>query len=124
MKSLLLKVLIEEEMNTLPADLKKAINDINQLKRANDSKSDKPRKIEETHKNLWETLNKNAIDTTEQVNEQISQLKNESLNQENVQKVVLELIEKQSPQQPSTTPPNKTKVLKINQLQTRHTANK
>ena len=66
------KVLIEEEMNTLSADLKKATNDINQLKRANDSKSDKLRKIKETHKNLWETLNKNAIDTTERVKEQIS----------------------------------------------------
>ena len=38
-------------MNTLSADLKKATNDINQLKRANDSKSDKLRKIKETHKN-------------------------------------------------------------------------
>ena len=66
------KVLIEEEMNTLSADVKKAMNDINQLKRANDSKSDKLRKIEETHKNLWENLNKNAIDTTERVNKQIS----------------------------------------------------
>ena len=44
------------------------------------------RKIEETQKNLWETLNKNAIDTAEQVNKQISQLKNESLNQENIEK--------------------------------------
>ena len=96
-------------MNTLSADLKKATNDINQLKRANDSKSDKLRKIEETHKNLWETLNKNAIDITEPVNEQISQFKNESLNQENVQKVVLELMEKQSPQQPSTNKTNSTK---------------
>ena len=117
------KTLIEEEMNTLSADLKKATNDINQLKRASDSKSDKLRKIKETHKNVWETLNKNAIDTTERVKEQVSQFKNESLNQENLQKVVRDLMEKQSPQQPSTTPPNKTNSTKDQSTSDIHTRN-
>ena len=52
------KMLIDQKLDTLTSDLKKVYNDMDQLQRANNSKTNKLKNLEETNKQLLETLHK------------------------------------------------------------------
>ena len=92
------KMLIDQKIDALTSDLKKVYNDMDQLQRANNSKTDKLKNLEETNKQLPETLHK--------YEEQLEVFKQEHLNEETIQKSVIAFMEQQSPKLPITTDEN------------------
>ena len=96
------KMLIDQKIDALTSDLKKVYNDIDQLQRANNSKTDKLKNLEETNKQLLETLHKYE----EQLQEKLEVFKQEHLNEETIQKSVIAFMEQQSPKLPITTDEN------------------
>ena len=87
------KVSLEQKIDTLTSDLKKANNNINQLKQANDSKTDKLKNVEEANKELLQTLKNYKENNTTLVQVQLDKFKNESLNEKKIQKSVIEFME-------------------------------
>ena len=75
---------------------------MDQLQRANNSKTDKLKNLEETNKQLLETLHKYE----EQLQEKLEVFKQEHLNEETIQKSVIAFMEQQSPKLPITTDKN------------------
>ena len=96
------KMLIDQKIDALTSDLKKVYNDMDQLQRANNSKTDKLKNLEETNKQLLETLHKYE----EQLQEKLEVFKQEHLNEETIQKSVIAFMEQQSPKLPITTDEN------------------
>ena len=96
------KMLIDQKIDALTSDLKKVYNDMDQLQRANNSKTDKLKNLEETNKQLLETLHKYE----EQLQEKLEVFKQEHLNDETIQKSVIAFMEQQSPKLPITTDEN------------------
>ena len=103
------KVSLEQKINTLTSDLKKANNNINQLKQANDSKTDKLKNVEEANKELLQTLKNYKENNTTLVQVQLDKFKNESLNEKKIQKSVIEFMEQQSNVQTRITKDTKNK---------------
>ena len=93
------KMLIDQKIDALTSDLKKVYNDMDQLQRANNSKTDKLKNLEETNKQLPETLHKYE----EQLQEKLEVFKEEHLNEKTIQKLVIAFMEQQSPKLPITT---------------------
>ena len=102
------KVSLEQKMDTLTSDLKKA-NNINHLKQANDSKTDKLKNVEEANKKLLQTLRNYKENNTTLVQVQLDKFKNESLNEKKIQKSVIEFMEQQSNVQTKITKDTKSK---------------
>ena len=96
------KMLIDQKIDALTSDLKKVYNDMDQLQRANNSKTDKLKNLEEANKQLPETLHKYE----EQLQEKLEVFKQEHLNEETIQKSVIAFMEQQSPKLPITTDEN------------------
>ena len=96
------KILIDQKIDALTSDLKKVYDDMDQLQRANNSKTDKLKNLEETNKQLLETLHKYE----EQLQEKLEVFKQEHLNEETIQKSVIAFMEQQSPKLPITTDEN------------------
>ena len=96
------KMLIDQKIDALTSDLKKVYNDMDQLQRANNSKTDKQKNLEETNKQLLETLHKYE----EQLQEKLEVFKQEHLNEETIQKSVIAFMEQQSPKLPITADEN------------------
>ena len=90
------KASLEQKIDTLTSDLKKANDNINQLKRSNDSKTDKLKNVEEANKERLQTLKNYKENNTALVQEQLDKFKNESLIEEKIQKSVIEFMEQQS----------------------------
>ena len=103
------KASLEQKIYTLISDLKKAHDNINQLKQANDSKTDKLKNVEEANKELLQTLNNYKENNTTLVQEQLDKFKNESLNEKKIQKSVIEFMEQQSNVQTKITKDTKNK---------------
>ena len=103
------KVSLEQKIDTLTSDLKKANNNINQLKQANDSKTDKLKNVEEANKELLQTLKNYKENNTTLVQVQLDKFKNESLNEKKIQKSVIEFMEQQSNVQTKITKDTKNK---------------
>ena len=61
------KTLTEQKINDLSFDLQKVTEEINQLKRANDSKNDKIKNIEETNKQLFQSVHISEENTAKMV---------------------------------------------------------
>ena len=97
------KMLIDQKIDALTSDLKKVYNDMDQLQRANNSKTDKLKNLEETNKQLLETL---LHKYEEQLQEKLEVFKQEHLNEETIQKSVIAFMEQQSPKLPITTDEN------------------
>ena len=74
------KKFLEEIIDTLTLSLEKANNEINQLKHANTSKSDKLKRHEDIQKELREKLTLLEENTDQQLVEQINNLRTELLN--------------------------------------------
>ena len=74
------KKLLEEKIDTLTLSLEKANNEINQLKRANTSKSDKLKRHEDIQKELREKLTLLEENTDQQLVEKINNLRTKLLN--------------------------------------------
>ena len=96
------KMLIDQKIDALTSDMKKVYNDMDQLQRANNVKTDKLKNLEETNKQLLETLHKYE----EQLQEKLEVFKQEHLNEETIEKSVIAFMEQQSPKLPITTDEN------------------
>ena len=90
------KTLTEQKINDLSFDLQKVTQEINQLKRANDSKNDKIKNIEETNKQLFQSVHKSEESTAKMVQEQINKIEIETINNDKIQKAVFDFMEQQS----------------------------
>ena len=71
------KMLIDQKIDALTSYLKKVYNDMDRLQRANNSKTDKLKNLEETNKQLIETLHKYE----EQLQEKLEVFKQEHSNE-------------------------------------------
>ena len=85
------KVSLEQKIDTLTSDLKKANNNINQLKQENDSKTDKLKNVEEANKELLQTLKNYKENNTTLVQVELDKFKNESLNEKRSKNQLLNL---------------------------------
>ena len=103
------KVSLEQKIDTLTSDLKKANDNINQLKQANDSETDKLKNVEEANKELLQTLKNYKENNTTLVQVQLDKFKNESLNENKIQKSVIEFMKQQSNVQTKITKVTKNK---------------
>ena len=74
------KTLTEQKINDLSFDLQKVTEEINQLKRANDSKNDKIKNIEEINKQLFQSVRKSEENTAKMAQEQINKIEIETIN--------------------------------------------
>ena len=90
------KTLTEQKINDLSFDLQKVTEEINQLKLANDSKNDKIKNIEETNKQLFQSVHISEENTAKMVQEQINKIEIETINNDKIQKVVIDFLEQQS----------------------------
>ena len=88
------KTLTEQKINDLSFDLQKVTEEINQLKRANDSKNDKIKNIEETNKQLFQSVLISEENTAKMVQEQINKIEIETNNYK-IQKAVTDFMEQQ-----------------------------
>ena len=90
------KTLTEKKINDLSFDLQKVTEEINQVKRANDSKNDKIKNIEETNKQLFQSVHISEENTAKMVQEQINKIEIETINNDKIQKAIIDFMEQQS----------------------------
>ena len=74
------RTLTEQKINDLSFDLQNVTDEINQLKRVNDSKNDKIKNNEETNKRLFQSVHISEENTTKVVQEQINKIEIETIN--------------------------------------------
>ena len=90
------KKLLDEKIEALKLDLEKAYDEISQLKRANDSKSDKIKNCEEINRELRKKLQSVEESTSKEIQEKMIMFKDDFLNENKIQTAVIDFIEHQA----------------------------
>ena len=90
------KKLLDEKIEALKLDLEKAYDEISQLKRANDSESDKIKNCEEINKELREKLQSVEESTCKEIQEKLIMFKDDFLNENKIQTAVIDFMEHQA----------------------------
>ena len=90
------KKLLDEKIEALKLNLDKAYDEISQLKRANDSKSDKIKNCEEINRELREKLQPGEESTSKEIQDKLTMFKDDFLNENKIKTAVIDFLEHQA----------------------------